>query len=49
MQVALNEEDEYEGGRLVFATVEGFVQPARPPGAPSFLHPLQLPSAHHAC
>ena len=22
MQVALNEEDEYEGGRLVFATVE---------------------------
>jgi hypothetical protein len=38
MQVALNEEDEYEGGRLVFATVEGFVEPARPPGAYTIHH-----------
>ena len=38
MQVALNKEDEYEGGRLVFATVEGFLQPARPPGAYTIHH-----------
>ena len=32
MQVALNHEEEYCGGRLTFATAEGFVQPARPRG-----------------
>ena len=30
MQVALNDESEYEGGRLVFATAAGFEQPPRP-------------------
>ena len=32
MQVALNDEEEYEGGRLIFATEGGFVQPNRPAG-----------------
>ena len=33
MQVALNGEDEYDGGRLVFATDEGeLIQPSRVPG-----------------
>lgn len=33
MQVALNDEaTEYTGGRLVFATGDGFVVPPRPPG-----------------
>ena len=38
MQVALNHEDEYQGGRLVFVTKEGFVQPARPPGTYTIHH-----------
>ena len=33
MQVALNGDDEYEGGRLVFATKEGFVVPSRRAGS----------------
>lgn len=33
MQVALNAEEDYEGGRLVFATADGFVQPGRPAGS----------------
>jgi ubiquitin C len=33
MQVALNGDDEYEGGRLVFATKDGFVVPSRPVGS----------------
>ena len=33
MQIALNDESEYDGGRLVFATAEGFVKPARPRGS----------------
>ena len=33
MQVALNGDDEYEGGRLVFATKDGFVVPSRPAGS----------------
>jgi len=33
MQVPLNEEEEYEGGRLVYATCEGFVCPTRQPGS----------------
>ena len=33
MQIALNDEAEYEGGRLVFATAEGFVLPTRPQGS----------------
>lgn len=33
MQVALNGDDEYEGGRLVFATSSGFRQPRRPAGS----------------
>ena len=33
MQVALNGDDEYDGGRLTFATADGFVQPARPRGS----------------
>ena len=32
MQVALNGDDEYAGGRLVFATGDGFVAPRRPAG-----------------
>ena len=32
LQVALNAEHEYGGGRLTFATADGFVQPARPRG-----------------
>ena len=32
MQVALNADHEYGGGRLTFATAGGFVQPARPRG-----------------
>ena len=32
MQVALNGDDEYCGGRLVFATEGGFASPARPAG-----------------
>ena len=32
MQVALNGDDEYGGGKLTFATADGFVQPARPRG-----------------
>jgi len=33
MQVALNDESEYEGGRLVYATDEGLVCPSRKPGS----------------
>uniref|UniRef100_A0A7S2JGK9 Ubiquitin-like domain-containing protein n=1 Tax=Haptolina brevifila TaxID=156173 RepID=A0A7S2JGK9_9EUKA len=33
MQIALNGEDEYQGGRLLFATAHGFEQPRRPPGS----------------
>ena len=34
MQIALNDETEYEGGRLVFATASfGFDQPSRPAGS----------------
>jgi large subunit ribosomal protein L40e len=32
MQVALNSEDDYAGGRLVFATAAGFEMPRRPAG-----------------
>jgi hypothetical protein len=32
MQIALSGEDEYEGGKLLFATGAGFVQPLRPAG-----------------
>jgi hypothetical protein len=32
MHVALNDESEYTGGRLVFATSAGFEMPRRPPG-----------------
>ena len=32
MHVALNDEAEYTGGRLVFATAAGFEMPRRPPG-----------------
>ena len=32
MQIALNGDEEYEGGRLVFATCEGLVAPRRPAG-----------------
>lgn len=32
MQIALNADSEYGGGRLLFATREGFVQPPRPQG-----------------
>jgi hypothetical protein len=32
MQIALNGEDEYEGGRLLFATGAGFILPHRPAG-----------------
>jgi hypothetical protein len=33
MQIPLNPESEYEGGRLVYATINGFLRPARPPGS----------------
>ena len=33
MQVVLNGDDEYGGGKLTFATADGFVQPARPRGS----------------
>ena len=33
MQVALNDESEYEGGRLVYATDEGLVWPSRKAGS----------------
>ena len=33
MQVPLNDETEYEGGRLVFATKDGLVYPPRPAGS----------------
>ena len=33
MQVALNGDDEYDGGRLLFATASGFEQPRRPAGS----------------
>ena len=33
LQVALNGDDEYVGGRLTFATADGFVQPPRPRGS----------------
>ena len=33
MQVALNAEHEYGGGKLTFATAHGFMQPARPRGS----------------
>ena len=33
MQVALNDENEYDGGEILFATGEGFVQPPRPRGS----------------
>ena len=32
MQVELNDETEYQGGRLVYATHRGFVEPARSAG-----------------
>ena len=38
MQVAINLESEYDGGRLVFATVSGFLQPDRPPGSYTIHH-----------
>jgi hypothetical protein len=33
MHVALNDESEYAGGRLVFATAAGFEMPPRPAGS----------------
>ena len=33
MQVVLNDESEYDGGRLVFATDEGLVCPSRKAGS----------------
>ena len=33
MQVALNGEGEYEGGKLVYVTGDGFEQPRRPAGS----------------
>jgi predicted 2-oxoglutarate/Fe(II)-dependent dioxygenase YbiX len=33
MQVALNDESEYEGGRLVYATDEGLLCPSRTAGS----------------
>jgi hypothetical protein len=33
MQIALNDDSEYDGGRLVFATSEGFLIPRRPAGS----------------
>ena len=33
MQIAINGDDEYQGGRLLFATTHGFEQPRRPPGS----------------
>lgn len=33
MQVALNDESEYDGGRLVFITSKGFLVPSRPAGS----------------
>ena len=41
MQVVLNNEEEYEGGRLVFATHKGFVQPCRVAGSYS-IHPWNV-------
>jgi len=38
MQVALNLECDYDGGRLVYATLEGFLQPTRPPGSYTIHH-----------
>ena len=33
MQVPLNDDSEYDGGRLMFATASGMLQPARPAGS----------------
>jgi hypothetical protein len=33
MQIALTDDSEYDGGRLVFATASGFVVPSRPRGS----------------
>lgn len=33
MQITLNDEEEYEGGRVVYATKDGIQQPARPAGS----------------
>jgi hypothetical protein len=38
MQVALNAPEDYDGGRLVFATDEGFLQPTRAPGSYTLHH-----------
>ena len=42
MQIALNPEYEYEGGRLVYATTNGFLRPARPPGSYT-IHEWNMP------
>jgi predicted 2-oxoglutarate/Fe(II)-dependent dioxygenase YbiX len=38
MQVPLNEESEYDGGRLVYATSNGFLKPERLPGSYTIHH-----------
>ena len=38
MQVPLNEESEYDGGRLVYATSTGFLKPERLPGSYTIHH-----------
>lgn len=38
IQVALNLECDYDGGRLVYATSEGFLQPDSPPGSYTIHH-----------
>ncbi len=38
MQVAINGDDEYVGGRLVYATNEGLEAPARPAGTVTIHH-----------
>ena len=43
MHVALNDESEYAGGRLVFATAAGFEMPPRPAGV---VHANDKPPLH---
>ena len=40
MHVALNDESEYAGGRLVFATAAGFEMPPRPAGNVRWYTPM---------
>lgn len=42
MQVALNGEEEYDGGRVVYATEEGIMQPPRPAGS-AIIHDNSIP------